>query len=400
MQVLELQEEHDKAFSADELDDVAALALNKSGAFDIAFPSIITGNKFIVRSKGWVGHIPVGHDLIVKVHPKVPVSTLFGMLETAYNLKSFELLSGTTNVATIEELYERVASILAHRILDRARKGLYQSYVSEQDDLVVVRGKIDVQQTLRLSMGGSPKLHCEFHTLTHDLEDNQLLLWTLYQVSRGGLQRPEVKRAVRQAYRVLMSVVTLTEKFAHDCINRFYHRLNVDYQPLHGLCRLLLEHLGPDIGAGNNLFLPFRLNMPNLFESFVAEWLRANAPTSWDVRTQHIAKLKSNAELTFRIDLLLRDKQTGTAFAVLDTKYKSDEKPTESDIQQVVAYAVETNVRRAFLVYPQSLFHPINVHIGNIEVQSLSFDIGTRLDSAGHTFLEHLKHCLEDSRPN
>src|SRR5262249_50890435 len=177
MRIIELEEETDRAVSKDDLDDILALALSKSGHFDVQFPSVITGHKYIVRSKGWVGHIPVGAQIIVKVRPKLPISSIFGMLEVAYNLKSFALLEGETSVNTIEELFERVASILAHRVLDRARKGLYQAYLTRRDDLAFVRGRIDIRESLKRSLHGSAYLHCEFQHLTHDLEDNQILLW-------------------------------------------------------------------------------------------------------------------------------------------------------------------------------------------------------------------------------
>jgi len=72
-----------------------------------------------------VGHIPVGDDLLVRILPKVPISNLFGMLEVAYNLRSFRILDGEIGIESIEDLYERIVSILARRVLDRARKGLY-----------------------------------------------------------------------------------------------------------------------------------------------------------------------------------------------------------------------------------------------------------------------------------
>jgi len=394
MRIIELEEETDRAISKDDLDDTSALALNKSGHFDIQFPSVITGHQYIVRSKGWVGHIPVGAEIIVIVRPKLPIFSIFGMLEVAYSLKSFALLEGETNVNTIEELFERVASILARRVLDRARKGLYQAYLTECDDLAFVRGRIDIPESLKRSLHGSAYLRCEFQHLTHDLEDNRILLWALHQTSRAPIRRPEVIRAVRQAHRVLSGTVGLNEKGAEDCINRFYHRLNEDYQPLHGLCRLLLEHLGPEIDQGEHLFLPFRLNMPLLFEAFVAEWLKLHAPQDWLVTVQHEAKLKANAELTFRIDLILADKRSGRAFAVLDTKYKSAELPTESDIQQVVAYAVEIGVKHAFLLFPHSRSRPISVQVGDIDVRSLAFDISRDLNDAGNACLQQLTSAL------
>jgi 5-methylcytosine-specific restriction enzyme subunit McrC len=134
--------------------------------------------------------------------------------------------------------------------------------------------------------------------------------------------------------------------------------------------------------------------MPKLFESFVAEWLKQNAPAEWTVTAQHTAKLKANAELTYRIDLFLKDRKSGRPIAILDTKYKATELPIESDIQQVIAYAVETGVRHAVLVYPNSRSHAVKVQSGNITVRSLPFDISSELDAAGLIFLKELGSML------
>jgi hypothetical protein len=79
---------------------------------------------------------------------------------------------------------------------------------------------------------------------------------------------------VRRAFRNLIGNVSLGPKSARDCVGRFYHRLNDDYQPMHGLARFLIEHSGPSAHAGEHEFLPFAVEMPTLFEAFVAEWLK------------------------------------------------------------------------------------------------------------------------------
>ena len=64
---------------------------------------------------------------MIVVKPKVPIASIFGMLEVAYKLKSFKIVEGETAVQSLEELYQRVASILAQRVNDRCRKGLYRT---------------------------------------------------------------------------------------------------------------------------------------------------------------------------------------------------------------------------------------------------------------------------------
>ena len=129
--ILDLREEETGRFPRDMLSDAQVLALNASGKFEVEPASVFNENKYGIRSQGWVGQIPVGDELLVRVAPKVSVSNLFRMLEVAYNLSSFHLFEGDIEIESIEDIYERIVSILARRVIDRARKGLYRSYVGE-----------------------------------------------------------------------------------------------------------------------------------------------------------------------------------------------------------------------------------------------------------------------------
>jgi len=64
--------------------------------------------------------------------------------------------------------------------------------------------------------------------------------------------------------------------------------------------------------------------------------------------------------------------------------------PGASDIQQVVSYAVETGVQRAFLVYPTRNIEPFQVKVGNVVVRSVGFDIGGDLEAAGNDLLTQI----------
>ena len=245
----------------------------------------------------------------------------------------------------------------------------------------------------------NPAVRCRFEDLTSELEDNEILLWTLFVASRFRLRRPEVVEQVRRAYRAMAGSIPLAEKSPQSCIERFYTRLNDDYQPMHGLSRLLLDHAGPHLAEGNRTFIPFCLDMPTLFESFVAKWLTSHLPHDLEALPQFSAKLRANAPLRFDIDVLIRDRRTKRPMAVLDTKYKVAERLQEADIQQVVAYATRMGVRHAFLVYPSCAGAGVEAMVGpgaealdskSVQVRSLVFDIGFDLEESGSQFRQIL----------
>jgi 5-methylcytosine-specific restriction endonuclease McrBC regulatory subunit McrC len=129
--------------------------------------------------------------------------------------------------------------------------------------------------------------------------------------------------------------------------------------------------------------------MPSLFETFVAQWLEAHLDSRYALKKQQRAPLEGSDWLAFQIDLVLSERHTGRVLAVLDTKYKYQDLPEEEDIQQVVAYAVRLGAPRAWLVYPSEEAPDFRIVVGQVEVRSLAFDLGSAdLEAAGQGVLE------------
>jgi 5-methylcytosine-specific restriction enzyme subunit McrC len=91
--------------------------------------------------------------------------------------------------------------------------------------------------------------------------------------------------------------------------------------------------------------------------------------------------------LEFKIDVVLYDARSGQPNCVLDTKYKTDARPSPGDVAQVVTYAQLKGCREAILVYPDPAHQVLDVTIGTARVRSLGFCIDGDLDLAGQAFL-------------
>jgi 5-methylcytosine-specific restriction enzyme subunit McrC len=395
--VLELKEEAIGRFPRAMLQPSEVLALSGSGKFEIEPPSPLNNDTYGIRSRGWVGHVPVGNDLLVRILPKIAIGNLFRMLEVAYNLRSFRIFDGEIGIGSIEDLYERIVSILSRRILDRARKGLYRAYVRQEQELGYVRGRLDPVATMLNVARGKPCLPCSYEEHTADVDDNRILLWTLHEVRRQAIRQPKSRRELDLARRALTGSIMPERRQASDCVKRLYNRLNDDYGPLHGLCRFILEQSGPDTGGGDRTFIPFVLNMPSLFEAFVAEWLRQYPPPGMVVRSQHTALLDADCKLNIRIDIVLNDESTCRPIAVLDTKYVSEEGPVGADLYQIAFYAREMQARRGLLIYPSASAYPFRIRHGNeILLESIVFDLAAPLEEAGHAFRAELMHRVRE----
>jgi 5-methylcytosine-specific restriction enzyme subunit McrC len=129
--------------------------------------------------------------------------------------------------------------------------------------------------------------------------------------------------------------------------------------------------------------------MARLYELFVAEWLKANLPPPWQVKAQEKLHVGQHNELLFEIDLVIEDNE-GNAHYVLDTKYKTAAKPDNADINQIIAYATAKNCPNAILIYPAPLSRPLNIHLDNIHIRTLTFSLTDELEAAGQSFLSTL----------
>lgn len=354
---------------------------------EVEFPSPKSGGDWRLVPRGWIGYLPVSPTLALRIAPKVPLRNVFRMLEVAYDLKGFEFFDDLVDSDSIDDFYERLAHVLAVRVLTRLRRGLHREYRGRNEDVVHLRGRLEIPGAVRRPW--SPRLPCHFEEHTAETEDNRILAWTLERIVRSGLcRKPEVSRAVRRASRG-MQAVRVERVAASACTGRLYSRLNDDYRPLHALCRFFLEHTGPTHGAGDSSALGFLVDMASLFELFVARWLAAHVTGRFTVEPQHRSTF-AGGRLSFVMDLVIHDREK-RPIAVLDTKYKRPETLSTGDVAQVIAYAEALGCREAILVYPATPEPPLEVRVGQIRVRTLAFDLGQELDREGRKLLDALR---------
>lgn len=351
-------------------------------------PWALTNYQWRLTSLGWVGYIKISDKFGISLIPKVPLENLFRMLSYAYKLKSIIFFDDEFQAETIQDFYDFLAEKLSRQILNRYRKGLYREYLSINDELPFVSGRINFNQLLQHPW--RIKLASQYQKHTADVEFNQILSYTLDIIARSGLCSKRVIPIVRKAYRTISRYSRLIPFSPKESISLLYNRLNIDYRPMHVLCRFFIEHVGPRVTVGGHTMLPFIVDMSKLFELFVAEWLKDNLPDGYKLISQQRFFLGENDEIFFKADVIIKNKRTDSIHSVLDTKYKSNESPSPEDIAQIISYAQSNDCKDAILVYPIKLQYPFNGYSGDIHIRCLSFAIDGDIEQAGKDLLRYL----------
>ena len=390
MRCIHLKEQEDLALdlSALSMDEGQTILTQYSKYIEIFFPTPRHHNQWVLRNQGFVGILPITLDLTLWLQPKTSLATVFSLLEWTWAFKGLNLFDQVRQCEDVKEVYERLALLLAQKIATRIRRGLIKAYIAQKENLTYLRGQLVIQEHIQHPW--KIELPCLTDEHSVDIDDNRIPLWALESILRSQICSEKSSRLVLQMHRALKSLLTPSIPNVLVLRNREYQRLNEDYRPIHILSRFFIEQVGPTHRIGQKEMLPFAIFMPNLFEQFVAQWLKFHLPQHLTLRWQEKLTLSEHHDINAKIDLVIYDKITSKAVAVLDTKYKSGKKPSNEDINQITTYATALNCTLGILIYPDPSHQDVQLNIGKIEILSMTFSIDQAPEVAGQAFLNRL----------
>ena len=117
------------------------------------------------------------------------IKNIYYMLSYAFkNLKQNNYESvASENFESVQDLF---AAILYKGTAQQLKQGLHREYVSHNESLILMRGKIDLPGTIQNRIQRKQKLVCEYDELSENNIYNQILKTTILYL----LQDAEVKK--------------------------------------------------------------------------------------------------------------------------------------------------------------------------------------------------------------
>jgi len=281
----------------------------------------------------------------------IHIKNIYYMLSYAFRIlkqEDYKKVAGED----FDKVHDLFADILAKGVSRQIRQGLYREYVPMQEDLSVMRGKMNINETLRLQVQREQKLACEFDEFSEDNIYNQILKVTIHRL----IHADDVDEKRKQALRKLMLYFGNVRLIQTDHIpwNRLiYQRNNLNYELLLNICYLVLNYLLQTTDDGQYKVIEFsdeQMNM--LFQCFVYNYydqehkeLKVSAPKmkwsddngSEDTIIKYLPQMET--------DIVLKNKLNDKTL-IIDTKYygkimsQKYDKPTllSSHMYQIFAY--------------------------------------------------------------
>ena len=155
-----------------------------------------------------------------------------------------------------EEISDLFAEILFRGISRQLKQGLYRTYVSREEDLSTVRGKLLIAGTIRNQIQRKRQMQCECEEMSVNNLFNQILKATMETLIRDS----QVKRARRARLKKLISFFHEVDsvdvsKICWESLR--YERGNANYEMLLNLCYFVDEGMIQTEEAGGYRMMTF-----------------------------------------------------------------------------------------------------------------------------------------------
>jgi len=294
-----------------------------------------------ITSSSFVG-IANFSEFSVIVEPKILMKreNLFGMVNFTFGLDDWKHFPDEFSPETNENY---LIDIIIHTFTKQCevlvKQGLYKSYVTHQDDLSYLRGKLLLKQQLKNFLQNKPKFACEYDELEYDNLENQILLFCLnrsYNITKHAGLRKQIRMLIFQ----LSSVVSDKYITKNDFKKLHYTRQNSHYLQAHELSKLIIESSGIVDFYSDRIHRveSFFVDMNKIFEKFVFRLFDVYLKSEYKAIPQKgemIWQVEGGARRGIRPDILLKNRHSSEVI-VADTKYK--DKLDDSDLYQIGFY--------------------------------------------------------------
>lgn len=195
-----------------------------------------------------------------------------------------------------EQTSDLFAAILSKGVAQQLKQGLYREYITKRETLSVMRGKLDITETIQNRIQRKQKLACEFDELSEDNLYNRILKTTIHYLVRDKSVDAERKAALNKVL-VFFDNVALLEPPGIPWSRLRYQRNNKNYEMLLNICYFVLDGMLQTTEKGDYKMAAFSdEHMARLYERFILEYYRHHhsylseakaAQVKWDLSGEH-----------------------------------------------------------------------------------------------------------------
>jgi len=331
---------------------------------------VIEHGRKALRARGTVGVIAAG-DCVLEILPKIDCPTktdeaknirgrLVHMLTEALDIKID--VGQMTALGQGGDILEILVRVFSEKLLATVRQGMPRRYLTHEDDLSALRGRLDATRQFTVLAASPARLACRFDALTSDIAINQIMKAAVARLLRIAKTVANQRRLRELAFAYAdISDVAVSNLRWDDVI---LDRTNARWNELLNLALLMLGNRFQTSSVGDSHGYSLLFPMNDLFEAYVVRMLRRGMAgqglrvVSQGGRLYCLTHEKTGGLFQTKPDILI--KNGSQVLQVIDTKWKrinsniEDKKQgvSQADVYQMMAYGNLYKCKRMTLLYP------------------------------------------------
>ncbi|QCT95024.1 hypothetical protein FE773_07420 [Caminibacter mediatlanticus TB-2] len=301
-----------------------------------------------LKANQYVGIIAFGNE-IIEIYPKVSniddtiesKQVLMKMLSKVYDLNID--IEDKANLNKHNYILDFLIEIFILLVEDIIKKGIIRDYVLINANEKFLKGRLDISKHIQKNFIHQERFYVEYDEYLIDCLENQIIKTTLYKLLKISKNK-ELNKKLRQLF-FIFDDVSVIDKSQIKKIS--FNRLNKHYKKTINLAKLILNNLGLEVFNGENEAFSILFDMNKLFEEYFGKVGLNN-------------EYKKSKKYLFKDNTKLLKPDFIKNSEIYDTKWKiinSFDDISESDLYQMLSYALKFNTKKVNLVYP---FYEIN----------------------------------------
>ena len=173
-----------------------------------------------------------------------------------------------------DKIQDLFAAILAKGITQQLKHGLHREYITKHENLSVMRGKLDLPETIHNRTQQRQVLGCEYDDLSANNLLNQILKTTVYCLLRDK-EVKDTTVADLKKHLLFFEGINVLEPSGIEWSRLYYQRNNRNYELLINICYFVLKGMLQTTDEGEYKMTTFSdEHMSKLYETFIREYYR------------------------------------------------------------------------------------------------------------------------------
>ena len=254
----------------------------------------------------------------------IPIKNIYYMLCYAWNIID-EINDIEFGDEKFENIYNLMAKILYYFLNKLIKRGFYKNYILIEEDLSMLKGKIDFSKSIKTNVINQKRLICQYDILSTNILFNQIIKSTLNKLINYKNIDGELKNKLIILNRYFIKIKDI--KINNNTFKSLkYHRNNIHYKFIINICKLVYNNLILDKNYNENsgrFYIDKNENktMHRIYEKFVLNYYKINYQ-NFTVKSQPIKWQIKNDNFNFipnmKTDITIYNKEK---CLIIDTKY-------------------------------------------------------------------------------